>query len=67
MGKQNDIQKLVNAIGAAAELAHAFYDAMIKGGASTREATAGMQTFIAQFWHESMEDARRKRKEEQEE
>lgn len=67
MGKQNDIEALMTAIGAAAEIAHGFYAAMVKSGASSTEARAGMQSFIAQFWHESMEDARRKRREEQEE
>ena len=30
--------------------------------ASEREATAAMNSFISAFWHESMEDARRKKK-----
>ena len=65
MGKQYKIEKLMTAIGATAEVAHGFYEAMIKSGASPREATAGMQSFVAAFWRESMGDARRKRKEEQ--
>lgn len=65
MGKSpSDAEQLITAIGAIAEMSHAFYDAMIKCGASPREAIAGMQSFTAQFWHESMEDARRKRREE---
>lgn len=67
MGNQGDIERLMTAVGAMAEIAHGFYEAMIKCGASASEARAGMQSFVAQFWHESMEDARRKRMEEQEE
>lgn len=63
----SEVDRLMITVGAAAEIAHGFYAAMIKSGASQREATAGMQSFIAQFWHESMEDARRKRRKEQEE
>lgn len=39
-----------------------FHDAMVRSGASEREATAAMSSFISAFWHESMEDARRKKK-----
>lgn len=68
MGKQqSDAEKLITAVGAVAEVAHNFYDAMIKSGASTTEAIAGMQGFIAAFWHESMEDARRKQRKQNEE
>ena len=43
-------------------MAHSFHDAMVRSGASEREATAAMNSFISAFWHESMEDARRKKK-----
>ena len=49
------VKDLITGMGAMAEMAHSFHDAMVRSGASEREATAA-------FWHESMEDARRKRK-----
>ena len=63
MGKQHDpnVEKMILGLGAMAEMAHSFYTAMIKSGASNREASEGMNGFIAAFWHESMEDARRKK------
>jgi hypothetical protein len=66
MGKRNpEIDKMVASIGAIAELAHTFYSAMVRCGASPSEATAGMQGFIAAFWHDSMEEGRRKQREAQ--
>ena len=41
-------------------MSHVFYTSMIDAGATSREATAAMNGFIAAFWHEQMEDARRK-------
>lgn len=62
------IEKLMTAIGAMAEAGHAFYKAMIKSGADRAEATAGMQSFVAQFLHETMENSRqKKRRKEQDE
>lgn len=63
---QNQVNNLVASLGAFAEMAHIFYEAMIKSGATNREATAAMNAFVAAFWHEQMEDARRKNKEQQE-
>lgn len=68
MSKQpenNQVNDLVASLGAFAEMAHIFYEAMIKSGATNREATAAMNAFVAAFWHEQMEDARRKEKEQQ--
>lgn len=56
------VQDLMLGMGAMAEMAHGFHDRMILSGASEKEATAAMGSFIAAFWHESMEDARRKKK-----
>lgn len=55
------VQDLMLGMGAMAEMAHGFNDRMILSGASEKEATAAMGSFIAAFWHESMEDARRKK------
>lgn len=61
--KQNPlIQDMIGAIGSLAEMAHVFYMGMKGVGASEAEAIAGMNTFIAAMWHESMEDAREKRR-----
>ena len=56
------IQDMIGAIGSLAEMAHVFYMGMKGVGASEQEAIAGMNTFIAAMWHESMEDAREKRR-----
>ena len=56
------VKDLITGMGAMAEMAHSFHDAMVRSGASEREATAAMNSFISAFWHESMEDARRKKK-----
>lgn len=56
------VQDLMLGIGAIAEMAHGFHERMIEAGASEKEATAAMNGFIAAFWHESMEDARRKKR-----
>lgn len=61
MSKDPNVEKMILGLGAMAEMAHSFYTAMIKSGASNREASEGMNGFIAAFWHESMEDARRKK------
>lgn len=57
---ENQVNDLVAALGGFAEMTHVFYDAMIKTGATNREATAAMTAFVSAFWHEQMEDARRK-------
>lgn len=56
------VQDLMLGMGAMAEMAHGFHDRMILSGASEKEATSAMNGFISAFWHESMEDARRKKK-----
>lgn len=63
MNKQPEnkqVNDLVAALGGFAEMTHIFYTSMIDAGATNREATAAMNGFIAAFWHEQMEDARRK-------
>lgn len=52
-------QQLVTALGSMSEMAHQVHQAMIQSGASKREAEVAMNAWIAAFWHESMEDARR--------
>ena len=63
MSKQPEnkqVNELVAALGGFAEMTHVYYEAMIGAGATNREATAAMKAFVAAFWHEQMEDARRK-------
>ena len=57
---QEQVNALVAALGSFAEMAHIFYTSMIEAGASNREATEGMKAYISAFYHEQMEDARRK-------
>ena len=59
--QQEQINGLVTALGGFAEMTHIFYTSMIDAGATSREATAAMNAFVAAFWHEQMEDARRKK------
>lgn len=58
--QEKQVNDLVAALGGFAEMTHVFYDAMIQTGATNREATSAMNAFVAAFWHEQMEDARRK-------
>ena len=58
--QQEQVNSLVAALGGFAEMTHVYYEAMIGAGATNREATAAMNAFVAAFWHEQMEDARRK-------
>lgn len=58
--QQEQVNGLITALGGFAEMAHIFYTSMIDAGATSREATAAMNGFIAAFWHEQMEDVRRK-------
>lgn len=58
--RQKQVNDVVTALGGIAEMSHVFYTSMIDAGATSREATAAMNGFIADFWHEQMEDARRK-------
>lgn len=60
--QQPSITDMINAIGSLAEMAHVFYDGMKGAGASDTEALTGMQSFIAAMWHESIQDAREKRR-----
>ena len=55
------VNELVAALGGIAEMTHIFYTSMIDTGATSREATAAMTAFVSAFWHEQMEDARRKK------
>lgn len=66
MDPKKQVDDVVAALGSFAEMTHVFYEAMIGAGASNREATSAMNAFVAAFWHEQMEDARRKKKEQQE-
>lgn len=64
MNKQPEnkqVNDLVTALGGFAEMTHIFYTSMIDAGATSREATAAMNAFVSAFWHEQMEDARRKK------
>ena len=64
MNKQPEnkqVNDLVAALGGFAEMTHIFYTSMIDAGATSREATSAMNAFVAAFWHEQMEDARRKK------
>lgn len=58
--RQKQVNDVVTALGGIAEMSHVFYTSMIDAGATSREATAAMNAFVAAFWHEQMEDARRK-------
>ena len=59
--QQEQVNELVAALGGFAEMTHIFYTSMIDTGATSREATAAMTAFVSAFWHEQMEDARRKK------
>ena len=58
--QQEQVNELVAALGGIAEMTHIFYTSMIDAGATSREATAAMNAFVAAFYHEQVEDARRK-------
>ena len=58
--QQEQVNELVAALGGFAEMTHVYYEAMIGAGATNREATAAMNAFVAAFYHEQVEDARRK-------
>lgn len=58
--RQKQVNDVVTALGGFAEMAHIFYTSMIDAGATSREATAAMNAFVAAFYHEQVEDARRK-------
>ena len=55
--QQNPLRDMITALGSLSEMAHIFYTGMKGAGA-----ISGMNTFIAAMWHESMEDAREKRR-----
>ena len=59
--QQEQVNDLITALGGIAEMTHIFYTSMIDTGATSREATAAMTAFVSAFWHEQMEDARRKK------
>ena len=54
-------RQLMTALGSMSEMAHQVHQAMLQSGASKREAELAMNAWIAAFWHESMEDARKSR------
>lgn len=54
-------RQLMTALGGMSEMAHQVHQAMLQSGASKREAELAMNAWIAAFWHESMEDARKSR------
>lgn len=58
--QQEQVNGLITALGGFAEMAYIFYTSMIDAGATHREATAAMNAFVAAFYHEQMEDVRRK-------
>lgn len=58
--QQEQVNGLITALGGFAEMAHIFYTSMIVAGATHREATAALIAFVASFYHEQMEDVRRK-------
>ncbi len=60
------VNGLVVSLGAFAEMAHIFYTSMIEAGATEKEATEAMKAYVSSFYHEQIEDARRKEKEQQE-
>lgn len=62
----NQENNLILSLGAFAEMAHIFYTSMIKAGATEKEATEAMKAYVFSFYHEQIEDARRKEKEAQE-
>lgn len=54
-------RQLMTALGSMSEMAHQVHQAMLQSGATKREAELAMNAWIAAFWHESMEDARKSR------
>lgn len=58
---KDPVQDLMVAMGALAEIAHNFHVQMVNAGASEKEAASATNGFIAAFWHEAMEDSRRKK------
>ena len=54
-------RQLMTALGSMSETAHQVHQAMLQSGATKREAELAMNAWIAAFWHESMEDARKSR------
>lgn len=60
---KNPANDVVATIGASAEMAHSFYSSMIASGATAREATAGMQSFISAWWSTVLQISRPKREE----
>ena len=59
--RQKQVNDVVTALGGIAEMSHVFYTSMIDAGATSREATDAMNAFVAAFWNEQMEDARRQK------
>lgn len=54
-------RQLMTALGSMSEMAHQVHQSMLQSGATKREAELAMNAWIAAFWHESMEDARKSR------
>lgn len=61
--ENEQVQELINGLGAMAEMVHTFYDAMIKSGAGKEEANTAMQGFITAIWLDLMNAARQKKME----
>ena len=63
--QQEQVNELVAALGGFAEMTHVFYNAMVDAWADNTEAQNATNTFILAFWHEQMEDARQKRRQQE--
>ena len=61
--ENKQVNGLIAAFGGFAEMTHIFYTSMIKAGATEKEATEAMKAYVFSFYHEQIEDARRKEKE----
>lgn len=57
---EQQVQQLIAAMGSMGEMAHTLYNSVLQAGANKREAEMAMTAWISAFWHETMEDARRK-------
>ena len=61
--ENKQVNGLIAALGGFAEMTHIFYTSMIDAGATEKEATEAMKAYVFSFYHEQIEDARRKEKE----
>lgn len=66
--KQNPLsQDKISDICLLSQMAHVFYMGMKRVGASDAEAAHGVQSFVFAVWHEYSEDAREKRRRDEQE